>query len=284
MGFGCYLIERHTEVLCNNAYDEKEKKGCAMAPQFPHKAQQEENRWLSPLLQSILAAMSFMVVVDIASPAVAAECKLTEKKGEVIQGITAWKSATSSTLSLTNTITQNISGGFAPSPVREGAPNNSRFAWGNIVGQEIATIGACLRQDIRKSACLNQAVINSFGKPQAKGHKSAMKVSIHHNGKRQVSRMRTTQLEIGIPAHDEASTIIGPVQATQHPILSNERGVRQSVAASPSIGQSQSFGGQPFVALNPFQNALQLPDNESIRMNLTTTQALHEGNCANGCP
>jgi hypothetical protein len=253
-----------------------------MAPQFPRKAQQEENRWLSPLLQSILAAMSFIMIVDLASPAVAAECKLTE--GEMVQGMPAWKGATSSTLSLTNTITRDISGGFAPSPVRESAPNNSLFARGNIVAQEMATIGACLRQDIRKSARFNQAVINSFGKPQAKGHKSAMKVSIHHKGKRQVSGMRTTPLEIGISAHDQTSTIIGPVQATKHPILSDERGVRQSVAASPSIGQFQSFGGQPFVALNPFQNALQLPDNESLRMNLTTTQALHEGNCANGCP
>ena len=34
-------------------YDEKKKEGCSMAPQFPHKAQQAENRWLSPLLPSI---------------------------------------------------------------------------------------------------------------------------------------------------------------------------------------------------------------------------------------
>ena len=62
-----------------------------MAPQFPHKAQQEENRWLSPLLPSILAAMSLIVTVDLASLAVAAECQLTEKEGEMVQGMTAWK-------------------------------------------------------------------------------------------------------------------------------------------------------------------------------------------------
>ncbi len=256
-----------------------------MAPQFPHKAQQEESRWLSPLLQSILAAMSLIVTVDLASLAVAAECKLTEKEDEMVHGMTAWKGTTPSTLSLTNTITRDIYGESAPSPVRESAPNTSRFAGGNMVGQEIATIGVCLRQDIRKSARFNQAVIISLGKPKAKAHKPAMKVSIlPYSGKRHVSRMRTTPLEIGISAHDQVSTIIGPVQETKNPLLSDERRVNQSVAASLSIGQFQSFGGQPFVALNPFQSALQLPDNESLRMNLTTTQALHEGNCANGCP
>ena len=257
-----------------------------MAPQFPHKkTQQDKNGRLSLLPRCILAAMSLIVTVDLASLAVAAECQLTEEEGEMIQGMTAWKGATSSTLSLTNTIARDIYGGFAPSPVQERAPNNSRFAWGNTVDQEMAAIGACLRQDIRKSARFNQAVITSLGKPKAKPHKPAMKVSIlPYSGKRQVSRMRTTPLEIGISAHDKPPASIGPVQETKNHILSDERSVSQSVAALPSISQPSSFGGQPFVALNPFQSALQLPDNESLRMNLTTTQALHEGNCANGCP
>jgi len=272
-------------MSCVIALDEKEKEDCAMAPQFPHKAQQEKNRWLSPLLPSIFAVMSLIAIVDLASLAMAAECQLAEEKGEMVQGITAWKGATSSTLSLTNTIARDIYGGLAPSPVQESASNNSRFGWGNTVGQEIAASDACVRQDIRKSARFNQAIINSIGKPQAKAHKPAMKVSIlPYNGKRQVSRMRTTPLEIGISAHDQAPTLIGPVQETKYPILSEERRVSQSVAAPPSIGQFQSFGGRPFVALNPFQSAVQMPDNESLRMNLTTTQALHEGNCANGCP
>ena len=256
-----------------------------MAPQFPHKAQQEENGWLLPRFPSILAAISLIVTVGLASLAVAEECQLTEQEGEMAQGMTAWKGVTSSTLSLTNTITRDSYGGFAPSPVRESAPNNSRFVWSNRVGQEIATIGACLRQDIRKSARFNQAVITSLGKPKAKAHKPVMKVSIlPYSGKKHVSRMRMTSLEIGISAHDQAPIIIGPVQETKSLILSDERRVSQSVAVPPSLGRFQSFGGQPFVALNPFQSALQLPDNESLRMNLTTTQALHEGNCANGCP
>jgi hypothetical protein len=43
------------------------------------------------------------------------------------------------------------------------------------------------------------------------------------------------------------------------------------------------FGGQPVVVLNPFQNALQLAGNELLRMNMTTAQAVHDGNCTDGC-
>ena len=46
--------------------------------------------------------------------------------------------------------------------------NNSRFAWGNTVNQEIAAIGACLSQDIRKSARFDQAMIKPIVKTQAK--------------------------------------------------------------------------------------------------------------------
>ena len=59
----------------------------------------------------------------------------------------------------------------------------------------------------------------------------------------------------------------------------------QSVAALPATVEFPFlFGGQPFVAANQIQDALPLPDNESLRMNRATTQVLHAGNCANGCP
>jgi hypothetical protein len=268
-------------------YDEKKKDGCSMTPQFPHKAQQAQNRWLSPLLPSIFAAGSLIATVASASLVAATECQVTEEEGETIQGMTAWKGATSSTLSLTNTVGRYVYGEFAPSPAREGAPymNNIRFAWGNTVDQEIASIGACLRQDIRKSARFTQAMIKPIVKTQTKALTQVMKVSIlPYTGKRQALKIRTTLPEIRISVRDKTLTIIGPVQETPNPILPDERSVSRSVAAPPSIGQSPSFGGQPFVALNQFQSALQLPGNESLRMNLTTTQALHEGNCANGCP
>jgi len=164
---------------------------------------------------------------------------------------------------------------------------SSRITRGNTENQGIATIGACLSQDILKSALFNQAMITSIGKTQAKAHTKVMKASsLPYNGKRQVLTIRTTPPEIGISARYKTPTIIGPVQEIQKPILSDDRSVSQVVAALPSTVESpfSLLGGQPFVALNPFQSALQLPDNESPRMNLTTMQALHDGNCASGCP
>ncbi len=258
-----------------------------MTLQFPHNAQQEEYRWLWPLIPSILAAGSFISTVDSASLAAAAECQVTEERG-AIQSMTAWKGITTSTLSLINTAEGEVFGGFVLSPVREVAPymNKSLFAWGNTVDQESAAIGVCLSQDTRKSIRFNQTMITPIGKTQAKALTQVMKVSVlPYNGKRHVFKMRTTSPEIGISAYQQAQTIIGPVQEFQKPILSGGRSVIQAGAALPSTVEFSSlFGGQPFVALNQFQNALQLPGNESLRMNLTTTQALHEGNCASGCP
>lgn len=193
-----------------------------------------------------------------------------------------------SILPLTITVERDIYGGLVPSPVPEVAPymQNSRITRGNTEGQSIATIDVCLSQDIRKSALFNQALIKSIGRTQAKAHTPVMKVSaLPYNGKRQVLTIRTTRPEIRVSARYKTATIIGPVQEIQKPILSDERSVSQVVAMLPTTVESPSlFGAQAFVALNPLQSALQLPDNESLRMNLTTTRALLDGNCASGCP
>jgi hypothetical protein len=267
-------------------YDQKRKEN-SMTLHFTQKAQQAKNRWLSPLLPSILTAVSLIATLDPASLAAAAECQVTEDGG-TIQGMPTWKGTTLSILPLTITVERDIYGGLVPSPVLEVAPymESSRIVRGNTENQGIATIGVCLSQDIRKSARFNQALIKSNGKTQAKAHTQVMKVSaLPYNGKRQVLTIRTTPPEIGTPARYKTATIIGPVQEIQKPILSDERSVSQAVATLPSTVESPSlFGGQPFVALNPFQSALQLPDNESLRMNLTAAQALHGGNCVSGCP
>ena len=135
-------------------------------------------------------------------------------------------------------------------------------------------------------ALFNQVMIRSIGKTQAKAHTQVMRASaLPYNGKRQVLTIRTTPPEIGPSARYKPAPRIGPVQEIQKPILSDERSVSQAVAALLSTVESPSlFGGQPFVASNPLQRALELPDNESLRMNLTAAQALHGGNCVSGCP
>ena len=193
-----------------------------------------------------------------------------------------------SILRLTITVERDSYGGLVPSPALEVAPyiQNSRITRGNTEGQSIATIGACLSQDIRESALFKQALIKSIGRTQAKAHTQIMKVSaLPYNDKRQVLTIRTTRPETGASARYKTATIIGPVQEIQKSILSDERSVSQVVAMLPTTVEPPSlFGAQAFVGLNPLQSALQLPDNESLRMNLTTTRALHDGNCASGCP
>lgn len=260
-----------------------------MTPQFTQKAQQVEHRWLPPMLPSILASVSLIATVDPSSLAAAAECPVTDLlDGGTIQGMPTWKGTTLSILPLTITVERDIYGGLVPSPVLEVAPymKSSRIVLGKTDNQGIATIDACLIQDIRKSALFTQAMIRSIVKSPAKAHTQFMKVpDLPYNGKRQVLRIRTTLPEIGISAHYKADTLIGPVQEIRKPVLSDDRTVSQAIATQPSTVQSHSLlGGQPFVALNPFQSALQLPDNESFRMNLTTEQALQGGNCTSGCP
>jgi hypothetical protein len=257
-----------------------------MKPQLPQKAQQKKNEWLSPLFLSTLATVSLIQIGGTASLAAAAECQFTEDRG-TIQSLTTWKGSTLRIVPRSITLEWDSYGGLVPSSMLEAAPMiNSRFAWGNTENQEMATIGTCLRQDIRKSAFFNQAMITSIGKTQAKAQRQILKfLALPYDGKRQIRTIRTTPPEIGISARDKAATIIGPVQEIQKPILSDERNVSQVVATLPSTVEPLSlFGGQAFVAVNPFQSAVQLSDNESLRMNRATTQALHEGNCASGCP
>lgn len=257
-----------------------------MTLQFPHKAQQAD-RWLAPLLTSILAAVSLVVTVVSVSLAVAGECQVIEEDG-MIQDMPAWKRTTRNILPVALTVERDIYGGFVPSPTREVAPymNSSRFAWGNMENQEVAIIGSGLSQDIWKSAFFNQALIASIGKTQAKAQTKVMKAfALPYDGKRQIHTIRTTPPKIGISARDKVPTIIGPVQEIRKSNLSDERSVSQSVAALPATVEFPSlFDEQPLVAVSPFQNVLRLPDNESLRMNRTTTQVLHEGNCASGCP
>ena len=216
----------------------------------------------------------------------AAECRVTDLlDGGTIQGMPTWKGTTLSILPPTITVERDVYGGLVPSSVLEGAPymESSRIVLGKTEHQGMATIGACLSQDLRKSALFNHAMFRFIVKSPAKAHTQFMKVPVLlYNGKRQGLTIRTTPPEIGISARVKADTLIGPVQEIRQSVLSDNRTVSQAVATLPSTVESLSlFRGQ---ASNPFQRALQRPDNESLPMNLATGQVLQGGNCASGCP
>jgi hypothetical protein len=260
-----------------------------MTLQLSQNARQVENRWLSPLLRSILAAVSLIATVAPASLAAAAECRVTDLiDGGTIQDMPAWRGTTLKILQLTITVERDFYGGLVESPMLEVAPymKSSRIVLGKTENQGMATIGACLSRDIRKSALFNHAMFRSIVKSPAKAHTHFMNVPVLlYNEKRQDLTIRTTPPDFGISVRNKALTIIGPVQEIRKSVLSYNRTVSQAVAALPSTVESLSlFGGQPSVASNPFQPALQWSDHESHRMNLTTGQALHGGMCTSECP
>jgi hypothetical protein len=221
-----------------------------------------------------------------ASTVAAAECRVTDLiDGGTIRGMPTWKGTTLSILPPTITVERDFYGGLVPSPVLEVAPDmeSSRIVLGKTENQGMATIGACLSQDLRKSALFNHAMFRFIVKSPAKAHTQFMKVPVLlYNGKRQGLTIRTTPPEFGISARLKADTLIGPVQEIRESVLSDNRTVSQAVATLPSTVKSLSlFGGQ---ASNPFQRAQQRPDNESVPMNLATGQVLQGGSCASGCP
>ena len=230
-----------------------------MTPHFTQKAPHTGNRWLLPLLPSILAAVSPIATVDPLRLAAATDSPITED-GCTIQSMATWKATTSNILPLTITPERNIYGGLAPSSMLESAPNRTRG----------------------RMAC-------AIGKTQGNARRQSTHVpAFPYNGKKHVlsiRSIRTTPTEIGVSLREKSPTAIGPVQEIRKPTLSHERLVSQTVAALPSTVEPISlFGGHPLGALTRFSSALPEPDNESHRMNVTTAQALHGGNCPNGCP
>lgn len=223
------------------------------------------------------------------STVAAAECRVTDLiDGGTIQSMPTWKGTTLSILPLPITGERDFYEGRIPSPVLEGGPyiESSRIVRGKTEHQGMATIGACLSQDLRKNALFNHAMFRFNVKSPAKAHTQFMKVPVLlYNGTRQGLTIRTTPPEFEISARLKTDTLIGPVQEIRESVLSDNRTVSQTVATLPSTVESLSlFGGQPSVASNTFQRALQRPDNESLPMNLATGQVLHGGNCASGCP
>ena len=242
-------------------------------------------------------ALVFLVVSLIAdalnlagvSTVASAECPATDlRDGSTIQGMPTWKATTLSILPLTLTVERDIYGELVPSPVLDVSPymKSSRLVLGKSENRGMATIGVCSSRYIRKSAPFNHAMFRSIVKNPAKAHTQFMNVPVLlYNGKRQGLTIRTTPPDIGISTRYKADTLIGPVQEIRKSVLSDNQTVSQAVVTLPSTVESPSLlGGQASVASNPFLRGQQGPDNVSLRMNLTTEQVLHGGNCASGCP
>jgi hypothetical protein len=163
---------------------------------------------------------------------------------------------------------------------------HSRFGRGMAENRDRGGVGACWTQPLRKTPVVDQAVIKSTNKGFSKGLMQVMRVPLFPSqSKIHIFQTRTILPEMEILPRKATVTMIGPAQETlpadQSGISSLQRIFAKRLAshASPS-----PFEGRSIFPTDALKTSIPLPVSESLRMNLTTTQALHGGNCANGCP
>lgn len=247
-----------------------------MTPQFHQYAQQTELEHVSRIIPALVGVTLLMGLFAPAALASPANCQAIDlSRSGAIESLTSWKDTS---LPLTLTVQRDL----LPALFLEAAPllRSTRFNHG------IGSGNTCWIQSFRRNTMVNQAMVRSTGKGSVKSITQVMRVpALPYNGKRQVLQARTILPEIIITPRDRTSSIIGPVQENGKTDQSNIAGLHQAMAIRPSSSESLSlFEGWPIPATDVLKTSFRLPVNESLRMNMTTTQALHGGNCASGCP
>jgi hypothetical protein len=179
--------------------------------------------------------------------------------------------------------------GTLPDPVLKAtfSLRGSRFGRGDMENRDPNSSDGCWGQSFRKNLVVKQAMIKSNGKGVSKGLTQVMKApALPYNGQRQVFRTRATLPGMGTSFPRQLlPSIIGPVQENATDGQSNMPSPRQAMVMGPSSNELfPLFEGYPISTSDRPKSGFWLPGNESLRMNMTTTQVLHGGNCANGCP
>lgn len=252
-----------------------------MTPQFQQHTRQIEIENVSHIIPALIGVTLLMGLFAPAALASPTDCQAVDLSrsgaiGVAIDGITRWKD-TSSPLTVT------VQRDRLPALFLEAAPllRSTRFKQG------IASGNTCWSQSFRKNTVGNQAMVRSIGKGSLRSITQVMRVPVlPSNGKRQVLQARTILPEIIITPRNRISSIIGPVQENVKTDQSNITSLNQAMAIKPSSSNESLslFEGRPILAMDALKTSFQLPVNEPLRMNMTTTQALHGGNCASGCP
>lgn len=250
-----------------------------MTPQFQQHAQHTELEYVSrtiPAIVGVTLLMGLFAPVALASPA---DCQVVDlSHGGATESITSWKDTSLRTLPLTVTVQRDL----LPAPFLEAAPllRSTRFNRG------ISSENTCWSQSFRTNTVVNHAMIRSVGKGPLKSFTPVMRVpALPYNGKRQILQARTILPDMAMTPRDRTPRIIGPVQENAKVDQANIPNLNHAIAMRPSHGASLPlFEQRPILATDALQTGFRLQVNESLRMNMTTTQALHGGNCASGCP
>lgn len=190
-------------------------------------------------------------------------------------------------LPLTLTIHRDLYAGLLLSPIREAAPllRSSRFGRVKLENRITGSGETCGSQYVPAQALVNPAVLTSSTKRASRLLTPAMKgMVLFYNGSRRNLKTRLMPQENEMNARKTAS-MIGPIQEIDKPSQFGTAPFDQAIAVRlPQVDPLPLFQQRSIMAIDSFQTGIRPPGNESLRMNMTTTQALHGGNCANGCP
>lgn len=248
-----------------------------MTPQFQQHPQQTEINNVSPIIPALVGVTLLMGLFAPAALASPADCQALDlSRNGAIDGITRWKDTS---FPLTITVQRDL----LPTLFLEAAPplRSTRFKQG------IGSGNTCWSQSFHKNTVDNQTMVRSIGKGSLRSITQVMRVpALPSNRKRQVLQARTILPEVIIILRNRTSSIIGPVQENVTTDQSNITSLNQTVTirlSSPNEPLSL-FEGRQILTMDALKTSFQLPVNEPLRMNMTTTQALHGGNCASGCP
>ncbi len=246
-----------------------------MTPQFQQHAQPSELEHVSRIIPALVGVTLLMGLAAPAALASPADCQSVEmSRSGAIEGITSWKDTS---LPLTLTVQRDL----LPALVLEAAP----LLRSTRSNQWIGSGNTCWSQSFRRNTVINQALVRSVGKGSSKSITVMRVPAFSYNGKRQVLQTRTILPESIITPRDRTSSLIGPVQESVKTHQSHIAGLSQAMAIGPFLSEPQSlFEGRPILATDALKTNFRLSVDESLRMNMTTTQALHGGNCASGCP
>lgn len=247
-----------------------------MTPQFQQHASHTEIKNASRIIPALVGGALLMGLFAPAALASWTDCQAVGlSRSGAIASITGWKDLS---VPLTFTVQRDL----MPALFLEAAPllRSTRFNHGMGSGNP------CWGQSSRRNTVVSQALVRSVGKSSTRSLTQAMRIlALPYNGKKQVLQARTILPEIIITPRDRISSIIGPVQENVTHDQSHMAGLNQVMATRPTPGESHSLAeGRPILATDALKADFRLPVNESLRMNMTTMQAIHGGNCASGCP
>lgn len=237
------------------------------------------------IIPSCLGAILLWVIGSPMALASPTDCQTVDlTRSNTMEGIAGAKEASLPTLSLTLTRQRDIFGELAPAQNLDATPltRSIRYARGNGEMTAIQNVEACEDQSPRKNAFVNQAMIKGTGKNLLKYSSQVMRgPALAYHGRRLMLKTRTTLPDWTGP-RERTATIIGPIQEQATPDQSKIIHLPQGPTLAGSLASSEDH---PTFAMGSLRTSSRLPVSESFGMNMTTTtQALHGGNCANGCP